>query len=306
VTGRAGGADPVTADAPVPPEPFAGAPGALVLFSDVACPWATVVVLRLRAARAALGCEATVPIIHLAHPLELLHRHALPRRIVDAEIPACAAATPDFGWSLWQGRLDEYPASSLLAVEAVQAARRQSESAAEELDLALRRALFVRSRCISLRHEVLDAADTCPALDLDRLTDDLDHGVARGALTRQAAAARAGAATCSGDVVTPDGAGWCNPGIVTSWLGQGPPRGVAVLVRDDPDVCLELVAHAASGEVSVRPPGRPATPSTPACSALPALGGVGPEEDLDPGQGARLDQLGRVGAGGGVEQGPVQ
>jgi predicted DsbA family dithiol-disulfide isomerase len=255
VTGRVGHADPVPADAPAPPEPLAGTPGALVLFGDVACPWATVVVLRLRAARAALGCDSEVAVIHLAHPMELLHRSALARRIVDAEIPTCAATTPDFGWSLWQGRLDEYPVSSLLAVEAVQAARRQSETAAEELDLALRRALFVRSRCISLRHEILDAAGTCPEVDLDRLTSDLDHGVARGAVMRQAAAARAGAATCSGEVVTPDGTRWCNPGVTTSWLGQGPPRGAPMLVREDPDVYLELVTHAASGEVPV-PPGR--------------------------------------------------
>lgn len=123
------------------------------------------VVLRLRAARVVLGLQTTVPVVHLAHPLELLHGRPLSRRIIDAEVPACAAASPDFGWSLWQGRLDEYPVSSLLAIEAVQAARRQSETAAEELDLAQRTALFVRSRCITLRHEVLAAARGCPSLD---------------------------------------------------------------------------------------------------------------------------------------------
>lgn len=146
---------------PEPPEPLAGRPGAVVLFGDVACPWATVVVLRLGAARVALGLQ-TVPIVHLAHPLELLHGRPLCRRIIDAEVPACAAASPEFGWSLWQGRLDEYPVSSLLAIEAVQAARRQSETAAEELDLALRTALCVRSRCITLRHEVLAAPVAAP------------------------------------------------------------------------------------------------------------------------------------------------
>ncbi|GEM_PF-859497 len=225
-----------------PPEPLAGRSGALVLFSDVACPWATVAVLRLRAARESLGLTTSLPIIHLAHPLELWFERPLARRVIDAEIPVCAAATPGFGWSLWQGRLDEYPVSSVLALEAVQAARRQSERAAEELDLALRTALFVRSRCISLRHEVLDVTRWCPSLDAARLAADLDAGVARSAVTRQGLAARDGAAPCTGYVVLPDGTGVCNPGVTTAWLGPSLPRGVPVLEHDDPDIYLDVVA----------------------------------------------------------------
>ncbi len=225
-----------------PPEPLAGAHGALVLFSDIACPWATVMVLRLRAARDRLSPGARPPLLHLAHPLELLHRRPLARRVIDAEIPACAAAAPQLGWSLWQGRLDEYPVSSLLALEAVQAARRQSEAAAEELDLALRRALFAESRCITLRHEVLRAADRCPRLDRARLLDDLDRGVARSAVMRQSAAARAGAAACTGYLVLPDGAGHCNPGLTTAWLGPPVPGGTPTVTRDDPDVYATLLA----------------------------------------------------------------
>jgi len=227
-----------------PTEPFSGAPGALVVFSDVACPWATVVVLRLHEARAALGLEDRMPIIHLAHPLELLNDHLLVRRVIDAEIPLCASLTPDFGWSLWHGRLDEYPVSSLPAAEAVQAARRQSEWAAEELDLALRRAFFVRSRCIGARHEVQAVAATCQSVDVDRLMVDLDDGAPRAAVLRQAAAAAAGAATCSGHVVLPDGSGACNPGVTTEWLGRLP-RGAPVLRADDPAALRAMVAAAA-------------------------------------------------------------
>ncbi len=227
-----------------PPEPFGGAPGTLVVFSDIACPWSTVVVLRLREARAARGGTAAPPILHLAHPLELLHRKPLARRVIDAEIPGCAAATPHFGWSLWQGRLDEYPVSSLPAVEAVQAARRQSEAAAEELDFALRRALFVESRCITLRHEVLRAAARCPLVDVERLAGDLDTGAARPAVSRQSQAAMAGAATCSGYVVAPDGSGLCNPGVRTRWLGPTLPAGVPVVVADDPVRYGDLVGLA--------------------------------------------------------------
>jgi predicted DsbA family dithiol-disulfide isomerase len=232
-----------------PPEPVSGSRRAVVVFSDIACPWATVVVLRLRGARAALGLTGELPLVHLAHPLELVHDHPLARRIIDAEVPVCASATPDFGWSLWQGRLDEYPVSSLLAIEAVQAARRQSEAAAEELDVELRAALFVRSRCITLRHEVLAAARRCPTVDLDRLEHDLDRGVARAAVSRQSRAARAGAAACSGYVVLPDGRGWCNPGVTTSWIGPPLPAGTPRLERDDPSVYLDLVRGAAADEV---------------------------------------------------------
>lgn len=228
-----------------PPEPLAGSPRALVVFSNIACPWATVVVLRLREAREDLALIRELPIVHLAHPLEVEHDHALSRRIIDAEVSACATRTPGFGWSLWQGRLDEYPVSSLLAVEAVQAARRQSETAAEELDLELRAAFFVDSRCITLRHEVLAAADRCPTVDVARLEHDLDRRVARAAVTRQSRAAREGAAICSGYVVLPDGRGWCNPGVDTSWIGPPMPGGTPRVERDDPSTYHELVRTAA-------------------------------------------------------------
>ena len=236
-----------------PPEPFTGMPGAVVVFSDVACPWATVLLLRLHEARAELGLQDQVPIVHLAHPLELLNDRLLARRIIDAEIPVCASLTPRFGWSLWQGRLDEYPVTSLPAAQAVQAARRQSEAAAAELDLALRRAFFVRSRCISVRNEIRAAAGSCEGVDVARLFDDVDDGEVYEAVLRQAATATAGAASCSGYVVLPDGTGVCNPGVRTEWYGRLP-GGTPVLVDDEPDVHRQLVEMAAgvTGDPSQR------------------------------------------------------
>jgi predicted DsbA family dithiol-disulfide isomerase len=228
-----------------PPEPCTGAGGAVVLFSDIACPWATVVVLRIHEARAKLGLVDDVRLVHLAYPLELEHRRPLARRVIDAEIPVCAVTTPEFGWSLWQGRLDEYPVTTLLAAEAVQAARRQSETAGEQLDLALRSAFFVRSRCISLRHEILTAAAECPAVDVERLASDLDGGTCRAAVMRQATAALAGAADCSGYVVLPDGSGRCNPGVRSCWIGPSMPRGAPALIADDPSA-YDAVLRAAA------------------------------------------------------------
>ena len=216
----------------------------LVVYSDIVCPWATVVVLRLHEARARAGAEDELAIVHRALPLELLLERPIARRIVDAEIPLCASLTPEFGWSLWQGRPEEYPATSMLACEAVQAATAQSTRAAEQLDLALRRAFFARSRCISLRHEVLAAAATCPDVDVDRLAETLDSGIGRAAVTADFRASRAEGIPCSGTVVRPDGTAVCNPGTRTAWIGDVMPRGTPVLLEHDPTAYDELVSSA--------------------------------------------------------------
>ena len=121
----------------------------------------------------------------------------------------CAAAEPGFGWSPWFGPLDEFPVSTLLALEAVQAARHQSEAAAERLDLALRQAYFVGSRCITMRHEGMSVARSCN-LDVSALEQAVDEGMARSAVLRQS---REG--DRSGVVVLPDGTEHCNPGVRT-------------------------------------------------------------------------------------------
>ena len=221
----------------------------IVLWGDVVCPWATVIVLRLREARARAGAEDALDIVHRALPLELEHAMAIPRRVVDAEIPLCAALTPDFGWSLWQGRAEEYPSTVLLPIEAVQAASAQSAAAGEQLDLELRRAFFARSRSIGLRHEVLAAAAACPSVDLARLTDDLDHGRFRGRVTADFAEARAAGIPCSGTVVHADGTRDCNPGTEVAWVGRGFPRGTPALRSDDPSVYDRIVAEALAADV---------------------------------------------------------
>jgi len=216
----------------------------LVVFSDVLCPWATVVVLRLHEARTRAGLDDELPIVHRALPLELLLERPVARRVVDAEIPLCASLTPGFGWSLWQGRSDEYPMTSLLAAEAIQAAAAQSTRAAEQLDLALRRAFFAGSRCISLRHEVLAAASSCPDVDLDRLAVALDTGAFRATVTADFRAARAEGIPCSGTVVLPDGTAVCNPGTRTAWIGGRMPKGTPVLLEHDPTAYDRLVESA--------------------------------------------------------------
>jgi predicted DsbA family dithiol-disulfide isomerase len=214
----------------------------LVFYSDVVCPWATVMVLRLRAARARAGAEDELGIVHRAYPLELHHGFAIPRRVVDAEIPLCASLAPDFGWAIWQGRAEEYPVTVLLALEAVRAADAQSVSAGEQLDLALRHAFFTRSRCISMRHEILALARTCDAVDVEELTRDLDSGTWRSAVTGDFADTQKQDIPCSGTIVMPDGTHHCNPGSQIDWIGRFP-RGVPILMEDDPRVYDEMVSQ---------------------------------------------------------------
>ena len=218
--------------------PLHGTPGALVFRSNVICPWSTVALIRLRRARAELGLD-DIPIIHLAHALELRFMAPTARRVVDAEVVLCAAAEPGFGWSPWFGPLDGFPVSTLLALEAVQAARIQSEAAAERLDLELRQAFFVRSRCLPMLNEVLSAARSCD-LDVSALEQALEAGRARSAVLRQS---REG--NCSGVVVLPDGSEHCNPGVRTRWIGTQLPQVVPRIVSDGPSTVRELVAHAA-------------------------------------------------------------
>jgi predicted DsbA family dithiol-disulfide isomerase len=102
-----------------------GTPGTITLWSDVACPWATLAVLRITEARARLNLAGQVWIDHRAFPLELVNRRPTPRALLDSEIPVVGAHAEGFGWSVWRGAPDTYPVTTLLAMEAVQAAKDQ-------------------------------------------------------------------------------------------------------------------------------------------------------------------------------------
>lgn len=197
--------------------------GTLVIYSDIACPWATLCVARLWAARAELGAEDRVHFVHRAFPIELFNHEPTPRRVLDAEIPVVGARHPEFGWSVWPGRADEYPVTTLLALEAVQAAGDQSPAAAEELDLALRRAFFSAGRCISLRSEILAVASVCGSVDAGVLAAALDSGAARSRVIDQWRAASTEDVQGSPHVFLPDGSSVHNPGVDMHWVG--PKRG---------------------------------------------------------------------------------
>lgn len=218
---------------------------AVIVWSDIACPWATVFVARWQVA-----CErAGIPfaIDHRVFPLELVNERPTPKLTLDAEIPVAGALVPDFEMRLWTGPDFEYPVTTLLALEAVQAAKEQSLAASTSLDLALREALFADGRCISLRHVVLDVARLTDDVDVDALIDALDSGRARRRITDDLAEAKAGKVKGSPHVFLPDGSDAHNPGITLHWEGKPGEGGYPIVDSDDVSVYDSLVSKVAAG-----------------------------------------------------------
>ncbi|MCA1845834.1 MAG: DsbA family protein [Actinobacteria bacterium] len=219
------------------------APGTIVVFSDVGCPWAHLVVYRLLAARDRLGLGDAVVFDHRAFPLEIINRRPTPRRVVSAEVPVVGGLDPKAGWQVWQGDLAMWPVTTLPALEAVQAAKEQGLAASERLDRALRVAFFGQSRCISMRHVILEVAKEC-GLDHDALAAALDEGRSRRAVMDQCAAASDDEVAGSPHVFLADGTNVHNPGITVEWAGDHG-VGFPVVTKDDPSVYDDLVSRAA-------------------------------------------------------------
>jgi predicted DsbA family dithiol-disulfide isomerase len=217
------------------------ATGTIRLYSDIACPWAHAAVHRLRRARARAGLEGRLRIDHRPFILEAVNERPTPQRVLAGEIPIIAALEPDAGWSVWARSAYEWPVSTLLAMEAVQATKRQSADASEALDRALRLAFFRDSRCVTMRHVVLDVAAKTEGVDAEALEDALDRGVARADLMRGFEDARA-VAKGSPHVFLPDGSDVANPGITMQPAGDG--RDFPQVERDDPAVYDDLVRRA--------------------------------------------------------------
>jgi predicted DsbA family dithiol-disulfide isomerase len=221
-------------------------PDSIVVYADLHCSFAHLAVHRLHETRAALGLEGRIWFDLRVFPLELFNERVNPLRGVNSEVAVVGSLAPDAGWQLWQAPDWEYPASVLLPMEAVQAAKLQSPAASEELDRALRRAFWKESRCIAMRHVIRDVTASCPSLDVDRLTDDLDRGSARRAIFEQFAQARDGRVNCSPHVFLHDGVNAANPGVTRRWVNG--PFGVGFPVIDDydPSVYEKLLTHASA------------------------------------------------------------
>ncbi|HEX7172893.1 MAG TPA: DsbA family protein [Candidatus Limnocylindria bacterium] len=221
------------------------APGTVAVWSDLSCPWSHVVVWRLWDARRRLGLEDRVRFDHHAFPLELFNNEPTPRASREAEWPVAATLAPRAGWQAWAAPEHEWPVTMLPPLEAVQAAKLQSLAAAEELDRGLRRAFWAESRCISLRHVILEVAGQADTVDAPELARALDDGRARRALLDDWAVAQTDEVRGSAHLFAPDGTNGQNPGITIGWADDGTDSGAYRIETDEPGAIEVLVSRAA-------------------------------------------------------------
>ena len=221
------------------------APRTLAVWSDLGCPWSHAVVWRMWDARRRLGLDDRVRFDHHAFPLELFNSEPTPKPRTDAEWSVAATLAPRAGWQAWSAPEHEWPVTMLPPMEAVAAAKVESLVASEDLDRALRRAFWAESRCISLRHVILEVARECGTVDVPALADALDDGRARRRLLDDWATARGGEIRGSAHVFAPDGTNAENPGITIGWTDDGGP-GTYRIEADDPAAIDDLVRRAAA------------------------------------------------------------
>lgn len=221
------------------------APGTVQVWSDLACPWSHVVVWRLWDARRRLGLEDRVRFDHHAFPLELFNNEPTPRWHIDVEAPVAEPLAPRAGWQPWSAPDASWPVTTLPPMEAVQATKAQSLAASEELDRGLRRAFWGESRCISLRHVILEVAAETELVDVAALAEALDDGRARRAVLDDWTTARGDEVRGSAHLFAPDGTNAQNPGIGIGWEDDGSPAGRYWIERDDPAAIDDFVRRAA-------------------------------------------------------------
>jgi predicted DsbA family dithiol-disulfide isomerase len=221
------------------------APGTVVIYSDIGCPWAHAAVWRLWDARRSLGLQDRVRFDHRVFPLELFNSQATPRNELEPEIPVCTTLAPRAGWQPWSGPDWEYPVTMLPPMEAVQAAKEQGLAVSEALDRGLRRAFWGESRCVSLRHVILEVASETDGLDLARLATALDSGRARAAIFEQWEVGKTDAVQGSPHLFVHDGTNAQNPGLEVDWREE--PEGVWIptITRDDAYAYYDLLRRAA-------------------------------------------------------------
>lgn len=213
---------------------------AVVVFSDVRCPWAHVAVYRLLDALDRTGLDGEVVIDHRAFPLEELGGG-------DPDQMSRAAAEarriePGAGWSPGHARQADtaitVPASSWLALSHVQAAKASSPEASVALDRALRLAVFAEGRPIDDADTLDEIEAGVPGVDRRDLRTELDSGRPEAEVRSHTQTASTELIPASPTLVLPDGTAWSNPGVEVRAGDDGP-----VVVDDDRSVYDAVLDH---------------------------------------------------------------
>lgn len=209
---------------------------ALVVYSDLRCPWAHVAVHRLLAAAERRGIGSELLIDHRWFPLG---DEATPddAEALDRELGAIAAIEPDAGWTTWADSDRPFPTSSDRAAAWVQAAKAASPDASALLDRALRRALFAERADLTDDDTIEAVAAGLASLDLDAVRAELASGRPEAELDRQRQQSETDAVPASPTIVAADGTSWTNPGIDFATDDVGTP----MIEDDDPAVYDEII-----------------------------------------------------------------
>lgn len=221
-------------------------PGVVTVYSDIACPWSGLALHGLRRARHRLGLSR-VRFDLRAFPLELHDERPTPKRIRDAETVVVGGLEPTLEWRVWQAPDHEWPVSTLLALEAVQAAKRPEVgglTASDELDEALRGAWYRESRCVSILPVITAVAETCEHVDVAALSKAMLLGAGRAEVITQWRNSGQGAVPGTPHVFLANGDEWHNPGFAVRWTGE-PGVGFPTVLSYDPTVYDEIVQAAA-------------------------------------------------------------
>jgi len=224
------------------------APGSIMIFSDLTCPFAHVAIHRLFTVRERLGLTDSVRFDHHAFPIELLNSSPGTRHGSDSEIPVLGPLEPDAGWQLWQGPDYHYPGTVLLAFEAVQAVKAQSVEVSERYDRAVRHAFWAESRPIHTHHELLAIGHGVDRVDVALLDQALRSGSYRRAIFDDLETVQAGAVRMSPHLFLTDGTDITNPGLDVHWQGDWA-KGFPVVDRDDPSVYEDLLLRTAAAAI---------------------------------------------------------
>lgn len=213
----------------------------VTIWSDVHCPWATVVIHRLRRARERHGLDVVFD--QRPWPLEWINDRGTPRHIVEPETAVLAAHEPDL-FSRYRG--ETWPATFLPAFELIAAAREvHGLRAAEEVDYHLRLAFFRESLDVSLRHNLAAAAaaagsDPPCELDPDAVLRAWDTRPVRAAVVGDFARSKELPIQGSPQIFWPGGGTTHNPGMADhTWV-----RGIPRIASTDPDAPARLLCAA--------------------------------------------------------------
>lgn len=158
-------------------------PTPLAMYADLACPFAYVTAYRLRKLREEY--RGTIVIEHKSLALEYVNREPTPKPVLELELPVLVQEEPGIPYQPWRRPESEWPVTMWPAFEAVKCAEQQSLALADELDWAIRVTFFAESRCISLRHVLLELAQQV-GLDMRRFADDFDQGVTKYQVLQEA------------------------------------------------------------------------------------------------------------------------